>query len=215
MAHGIAGRHNAIPAAYFLFFAAVLISHDDHHTRVCPTYSFLFFPVFLDLHYLRQDIVLIPYHFALTGCFLLLVPRIQTCIHSSMIPRSLAAVAASAALALAQDNVYGNTAAQNSTHPTTKEGDITIHYVYVGKATNNFYVRNFKQLSCFTSTDIPRSQIVSEPNRVTSSPSNSFHRTTQSLEQRTDILAFLLIMPHPADTLSTQVSSQHRRSQTL
>ncbi len=59
-----------------------------------------------------------------------------------MILRYLTAALAFLGLAWTQDTapVSGQVGAENSTTPTAKEGDHTIHYVTVGKATNNFYV---------------------------------------------------------------------------
>ena len=64
-----------------------------------------------------------------------------------MIARLLAGLVVAAGFASAQHKVTGQTGAENSTTPTAKDGDHTIHYVTVGKATNNFYVRTAQHTS--------------------------------------------------------------------
>ena len=61
-----------------------------------------------------------------------------------MILRYAVAIAALLGITLAASSdlnpVHGQTGAENSTTPTAQDGNKTIHYVTVGKATNNFYV---------------------------------------------------------------------------
>lgn len=58
-----------------------------------------------------------------------------------MIWRLLVATAALLAIASAGE-VLGNVGAVNETTPTAQWGNITVHYVTVGKANNNFEVRS-------------------------------------------------------------------------
>ena len=59
-----------------------------------------------------------------------------------MLSKAVAAIACAVSLASAQHTkVTGQVGAVNSTTPTAREGDHTIHYVTVGKAENNFRVR--------------------------------------------------------------------------
>ena len=57
-----------------------------------------------------------------------------------MILRFLALAAAAALCASADDGIDGPTGANNASQPTEQDGDITIHFVSVGKATNEFVV---------------------------------------------------------------------------
>ena len=70
-----------------------------------------------------------------------------------MVVRLLAAVAAYAGFALAQGSVNGQVGAENATTPTAQEGNITIHYVTVGHALNNFYVSDIQLLPHNDRTD--------------------------------------------------------------
>jgi hypothetical protein len=63
-----------------------------------------------------------------------------------MILRRLLAAAALVGAVLAADDdgetrVHGQVGAENATTPMVQDGNRTIHFVTVGKATNNFYVR--------------------------------------------------------------------------
>ena len=107
-----------------------------------------------------------------------------------MIMRALAAVVASLSFALAQNRVNGQTGANNGTTPIAQDGNITIHYVTVGKAQNNFVVRDTRLTSTATTLTLRHSQIVSMRDPATLSPSSSTLPGTQSSKPPMVILAF-------------------------
>lgn len=86
--------------------------------------------------------------------------------------------------------VNGPTGANNDTTPTATDGDITIHYVTVGKVENAFQVDTSRRDLMHTMLRMHRSLIASMPELGTLSASNSTQPTTLSSDLSSAIPAF-------------------------
>ena len=94
---------------------------------------------------------------------------------------------------ISAQHVDGNVGANNQSTPQVVEGDHVVHFVTVGKATNNFEVRTCYHLSQNNAERL-RSQTVFVRVRATLLCSNSIRPTTPSSEQHTAIHAYHMIM---------------------